>query len=277
MARHLQAPGLRARRAHRHPVEELRPFLHGRTGDLDGRRHHGGDLPHRDRRDRALRAGRQRGQPAVRRQAGHLAAAGERGSRRHAVHRLSAGTGHAVRKLGRHRGAHRAAGRPAAALARRPRDADLHLGLHRPAQGRDAAVQRRHPGQRGDGELPEGHLRREPGEPPAVLPAAGAQFRARLDRVRVAGRRHGAHFLCRVAGHLPGRPAAGASHHLHLGAAALAQVPAGRVRQDAAAKTRSAAAHPDRRAPRRPQGAQGPGPGPGEAGRAAARRRSRPN
>ena len=56
-----------------------------------------------------LRAARQRSQPAVRRQARHLAAAGKRRSRRPAVHRVSAGAADAVRDLGRDRRAHRAA------------------------------------------------------------------------------------------------------------------------------------------------------------------------
>ena len=125
-------PRLPARRAHRDPVEELRALHHGRAGDLDGRLHDGGDLPDRDRRDRALRADAQRGEPAVRRQARHLAAAaarragrGCRASRFRSRRRPTFDTWDAI--VARTA----AARRPPVARCRRTGDADLHLGLDR--------------------------------------------------------------------------------------------------------------------------------------------------
>ena len=140
MATYLQSQGLPARRAHRDPVEELRALHHGRGGDLDGGLHDGRHFPDRDRRDDQLRADAQRGEPAVRRQARHLAAAAARRARRAAVRRVSARTEDRVRHLGRDRRAYRTNRRAAVAQCRRTGDADLHLGFDRNTEGRDDDV-----------------------------------------------------------------------------------------------------------------------------------------
>jgi hypothetical protein len=54
MAAHLQSLQAAAGCTHRDAGQEQRALLHGRTGDLDGRRHHGGDLPDRDGRQHRL-------------------------------------------------------------------------------------------------------------------------------------------------------------------------------------------------------------------------------
>ena len=66
------------------------------------------------------------------------------GIRRPALHRAAAGARRGLRDLGRHRRAHAAAAGPLAARRRRPGDAAVHLGLHRPAQGRDAELWQHH-------------------------------------------------------------------------------------------------------------------------------------
>ena len=98
--------------------------------------------------------------------------------------------------------------------------------------------------------------RRRPRQPHAVVPAARAQLRAGLGRGLVAGRRRNAPVLRRVARHLPAGPAAHAADAVPLGAAPVAQVPAGRVREDAAGQARPPARHPDPRQDRREEGAQ---------------------
>ena len=143
-----EEPQFRARRPHRHPVQKLRPLLHGRTGDLDGRLHHRGDLPDGNGGDREVRTGAQRRQPPVRRQARHLGAAAARRARRPAARRLPAGAAHRLRHLGLDHRAHRAHGRATGPRPEGHRDDDLHLGLHRPAQGRDALLREHYPGQR---------------------------------------------------------------------------------------------------------------------------------
>ncbi len=115
-APHGRAPAVAAAAAgctHCDAGQEQRALLHGRAGDLDGRRHHGGDLPDRDRRQHRLCAAAQRSVAAVHRQARHLGLAERRHPGRPALHHVAAGTGCGLRDLGRHRRAHRAAGRGA--------------------------------------------------------------------------------------------------------------------------------------------------------------------
>jgi hypothetical protein len=67
---------------------------------------------------------------------------------------------------------------------RRPRDADLHLRLHRPAQGRDAQLRAGHA--RSEGIVKASASPRRTG---ALVPAARARLRARLHRVLLVRRR----------------------------------------------------------------------------------------
>jgi hypothetical protein len=131
----------------------------------------------------------------------------------------------------------------------RPGDAHLHLRLHRPAEGRDAQLRPHHPRQRGHRARRSRHVR----GPRALVPAARARLRARVHRVRLVRRRR-PHLLRRGARHLRRRPQAGPADALHLGAAAVAEVPAGRLRQDAAEEARTSCSRSRssaRRSPRR--------------------------
>jgi hypothetical protein len=74
-----------------------------------------------------------------------------------------------LRHLGRHRRAHAAPARPAAARRRRSGDAALHLGLDRPAQGRDADLRQHHRGRHRHGRPGRGGQRRVR-EPSRVCP-----------------------------------------------------------------------------------------------------------
>ena len=168
MAAHLQslgfAPGARIATAD----EELRALLHRRAGDLDGRRHHGGDLPDRDRRQPPLRARAQRGAACC------SSASSTTGRSRRRACRPAC---RASRCRSRRRRASESrrwddivartaplAGRPQRAR-RRPGDDLLHVGLHRPAQGRDAQLRPHHArhrvhARRPRAPLPEGVPRR---------------------------------------------------------------------------------------------------------------------
>ena len=161
---------------------------------------------------------------------------------------------------------HAADDRQPGAPGRRAVHADLHLGHHRPAQGRDAQLRHLR--------LVD-HLRPEARQarfqrPHAELPAAGPRGRAHAGRARPAGHRH-ARVLRRQPGHLRRRHPARAADGVLLGAAAVGQVPAGRAGQDAGREARPAAEDPDPARHREEEDPHRPGPGPG----ALCRRRRR--
>ncbi len=266
-------PGLPARRAHRDPVEELCALHHGRGGDLDGGLHDGRHFSDRNRRDDQLRADAQRGEPAVRRQARHLAAAATRRAAGAALRRVSARTEDHVRHVGRDRRAYRTNRGAPVAQCRRTGHADLHVGFDRNTEGRDGHVRGIHAHRRGH------HGRRTAAgrcrQPHAVVPAARAQLRALVGRGRVAGRRRHALVLRGVARYFPAGPAAHAADAVPLGAATVAEVPAGRVCQDAAGQARPPASHSGFRQDRREKDSQGSWVSTRSSSPAAARRRSR--
>ena len=78
----------------------------------DGGWHHGGNLSHRKRRERALRARAQRGEPALRRQTRYLGEAGGCRACQPAMHRAAAGAADRLRDLDFNRCTYRAALRP---------------------------------------------------------------------------------------------------------------------------------------------------------------------
>ncbi len=102
--------------------------------------------------------------------------------------------------------------------------------------------------------------------PPAVIPAARARTGACLGRRFRPRRRQHAGLFRGVARDLRGRPAACAADAVHVGAATVDQVPAGRVRARATRAARPAAARAAARPHRRAQGARRAGPRPGDAG-----------
>ncbi len=174
------------------------------------------------------------------------------------------------------RRAHAAAAGRAAARRGRAGDDHLHLGLHRPAQGRDGQLRRHHARRRGRRRRPatSAWATCDDSRILSYLPLAHSFERSWVEAASLVDGKH-ARVLRRIAGHLLAGPAARTADDVHLGAAAVAQVPAGRVREDAAGQARPPARHPDPRPHRREEGAQGPGAGRRAARPAAARRRCR--
>jgi hypothetical protein len=262
-----QEPQFRTRCPHRHPVQELRAFLHGRAGDLDGRLHHRRHFPHRNRRNRdyvlehsgasLLFVGKldtwnqqEPGVPAgLPRIAFPLAP------------RTDYDTWDSIASRTEPMGGHPARAPDDTAMiiytsgsTGQPKGV-MHCfeNITRASEGITADIKSR------IGNLPENRIM-------SYLPLAHVFERAWVECASLIDGNTRVYFAETLDTFLAdlnrARP-----HHLHLGASSVAEVPAGRVHQDAAQEAGPPAQHPHPGPHRRPQGAQGPGSGSGAAGR----------